>query len=155
MLSDLLVGDTLYYADKESKRDAATLTTDKEHSMISAQVSFSMPKWTKNCDITSLDGVNVSSLTIAPESQTLLVGDKSGSIHAILPSSLTRGRLSSSKRTIIKMNSAGDSEDDSPGHYSNVTGLSTKPPMKTMVALVYRKVLHVVPMGWYYLAVSL
>jgi hypothetical protein len=30
-------------------------------------------------------GANISSLTVAPESQTLLVGDESGSIHAIFP----------------------------------------------------------------------
>ena len=55
LLSDLLVDDTLYYADKESKRDAATSTREKEHSLISAQVSFSFPKWTANRDVTSLD----------------------------------------------------------------------------------------------------
>ena len=55
LLSELLVGDSIYYADKESKRDAATSTRDKENSLISAQVSFSFPKWTADRDITSLD----------------------------------------------------------------------------------------------------
>ena len=55
LLSDLLVDDSLYYADKESKRDATTSTQDREHSLVSAQVAFSFPKWTANRDITSLD----------------------------------------------------------------------------------------------------
>jgi len=55
LLSELLVGDSIYYADKESKRDASTSTRDKENSLLSAQVSFSFPKWTANRDITSLD----------------------------------------------------------------------------------------------------
>jgi dynein intermediate chain len=55
LLADLLVDDAVYYADKESKKDAATSTREKEHSLISAQVSFSFPKWTSDRDVTSLD----------------------------------------------------------------------------------------------------
>ena len=55
LLSELLVDDSIYYADKESKRDASTSTRDKEHSLITAQVSFQFPKWTADRDITSLD----------------------------------------------------------------------------------------------------
>jgi dynein intermediate chain len=70
-------------------------------------------------------GVNISSLAVAPGSETLLVGDESGSMHAILPST-----SSSSKRTIVKLNSDAKDGIDSSGHYGNVTGLSTKPPLK-------------------------
>ena len=55
LLSDLLVDDTQYYADKESKRDASTSTREKKDSLISARVSFAFPKWTANRDVTSLD----------------------------------------------------------------------------------------------------
>ena len=70
-------------------------------------------------------GANISSLAVAPGSETLLVGDESGSIHAILPSV-----SSSSKRNIIKLNSDVKSDINSSGHYGNVTGLSTKPPLR-------------------------
>jgi WD domain, G-beta repeat. len=55
LLADFLVDDAVYYADKESKRDATTSTREKENSLISAQVSFSFPKWTSDRDVTSLD----------------------------------------------------------------------------------------------------
>ncbi|GFH58420.1 hypothetical protein CTEN210_14896 [Chaetoceros tenuissimus] len=73
-------------------------------------------------------GANFSSLTVAPESNTLLLGDENGSIHAVLPS--TSGGSRSSKRSIVKIY---DSEKDteSLGHYGNVTGLATKPALKT------------------------
>ena len=74
-------------------------------------------------------GANISSLTVAPESQTLLVGDESGSIHAIFPSSSSGGR--SSKRTIVKFNSSDQGESDAFGHYGNVTSIATKPALKT------------------------
>lgn len=54
ILSDLMVGDQEYYTDKESKRDASSVR-GKEGSYVSAQVSFSFPKWTQNRDITSID----------------------------------------------------------------------------------------------------
>ena len=54
-LSDLLVDDMIYYADKDSKRDASTSTRDRKHSLVSAQATFCLPKWTANRDITSLD----------------------------------------------------------------------------------------------------
>ena len=75
-----------------------------------------------------IPGANFSSLTVAPESNTLLLGDENGSIHAILPS--TSGGSRSSKRSIVKIY---DSEKDteSLGHYGNVTGLATKPALKT------------------------
>jgi len=55
LLSDLLVDDSIYYTDKESKRDASTSTNKKDNSLISAQASFVFPKWTANRDVTSLD----------------------------------------------------------------------------------------------------
>jgi len=300
LLSDLLLDDTQYYTDKESKRDASTSTTDRKDSFVTAQIPFSFPKWTANRDITSLDwsphrgelmlasyhmpsssssstgstavpslapngtpsasllprsktemtgsdglvivwnlampsrpehiftcgspllnakfhptegslvvgacysgqvvvwdtrskgrlpvqrsslnilgdgkrsgghvhpivgmetidsgfvtaasdgtvnfwsfsnlmepaetvivpGANISSLAIAPESGTILVGEENGSIHAIFPSTSGGGRSSSSKRTIVKFDSSSKSGGDQPGHYGNVTGLSTKPPLK-------------------------
>lgn len=54
ILSDLMVGDKEYYTDKESKRDTSSVR-GKEGSFVSAQVSFSFPKWTQNRDITSID----------------------------------------------------------------------------------------------------
>jgi dynein intermediate chain, cytosolic len=54
ILSDLLVGDEDYYTDKESKRDSSSVR-GKEGSLVSAQVSFSFPKWTQHRDITSID----------------------------------------------------------------------------------------------------
>ncbi len=72
-----------------------------------------------------IPGVNISSLAVAPGNETLLVGDESGDIYAILPTT-----SSSSKRSIVKMNSDSKSGIDSSGHYGNVTGLSTKPPLK-------------------------
>jgi dynein intermediate chain len=55
LLSDLLVDDATYYADKESKKDTTMSTRGKDHTFISAQVSFSFSKWTADRDITSLD----------------------------------------------------------------------------------------------------
>ena len=54
LLSDLLVDDTIYYNDIQTKRDASTSTETKD-SFISAQVQFQLEKWTKNRDTTSLD----------------------------------------------------------------------------------------------------
>lgn len=54
ILSDLLVSDEAYYTEKESKRDVSSTTGGKD-SFVSAQVSFSFPKWTCNRDVTSLD----------------------------------------------------------------------------------------------------
>ncbi len=55
LLSDLLVDDLVYYADKESKIDASASSAKDKKSLVSAKVSFSFPKWTANRSVTSLD----------------------------------------------------------------------------------------------------
>lgn len=57
ILSDLLVDDMLYYTDLQSKRDGSSKSTlgKSSHSLISAQVSFEYPTWTRGRDITSID----------------------------------------------------------------------------------------------------
>ncbi len=103
LLSDLLVDDTLYYADKESKRDAATSTRDKEHSMISAHVAFSCPKWTANRDVTSLDwsphhrGELMLATYHMPSSSKSTIG--SSAISAVAPNSTNSSSLFPRSRT--------------------------------------------------------
>ncbi len=59
ILSDLLVDDVMYYTDLQSKRLGASKSTSSgpssSHSLVSAQVSFDYPKWTRGRDITSVD----------------------------------------------------------------------------------------------------
>ncbi len=80
-------------------------------------------------------GTNISSLAIAPESGTIIVGDECGSMHAVLPSTASGagGRSSSSsssKRSIVKINGSSGGVDDQMSHYGNVTGLSAKQSLK-------------------------
>jgi len=55
ILSDLLVDDTTYYTDQESKRNDSASTKDQRHTLVSSQISFTFPKWTAGRSLTSLD----------------------------------------------------------------------------------------------------
>jgi len=75
-------------------------------------------------------GVNLTSLAIAPECQSLLVGDERGSIYGIVSSSTSGGRSSSSRRTVRKLKDAtADAQQQQTNdfnHYGPVSGISTK-----------------------------
>lgn len=69
-----------------------------------------------------IPNINISSIAVAPDSQTVVVGSENGSIHALIPSTSASNRSSVSKRYILKFDKF---------HYGNVTGLSTKRSQKT------------------------
>ena len=79
-----------------------------------------------------IPGGNLTSIVIAPESQSIIAGDECGSMYAITSSSSsTSGRgntsSSSSRRSIRKLNSGSrDPGSNDLGHYGPVTGLSAK-----------------------------
>jgi len=81
----------------------------------------------------NLTGSNVSSLAVAPETNSIIVGDELGGIHTILAqniNSATAGATSSaarssstSRRAVKKMNGG---HTDNNGHFGMITGISTK-----------------------------
>uniref|UniRef100_A0A7S2H4K4 Dynein intermediate chain n=1 Tax=Helicotheca tamesis TaxID=374047 RepID=A0A7S2H4K4_9STRA len=75
-------------------------------------------------------GANVSSLAVAPESNTVVCGDESGGMHTILAStgaatsqSSSSTRSGTSRRVVRKLEAGDDGAD---GHFGMVTGLATK-----------------------------
>jgi WD domain, G-beta repeat. len=75
-----------------------------------------------------IPGAHISSISVVPSSQTLLVGDENGSIYAVMSQSSSGSR--SVKRSIVNLGNPKSNQSDSPGHYGNVTGLSTKHILK-------------------------
>lgn len=66
-------------------------------------------------------GGNISCLSVAPESNTLVCGDESGALHTI-QSTATGGAQRSTRRPVRTLE-AGDGE----GHFGMVTAVATKP----------------------------
>lgn len=77
---------------------------------------------------------NISSLAVAPETNTILVGDERGTLSAIYPPNAqsTTGR-STSRRVVKKLNKDSDNH-----HFGMITAVSTKPPAKTARSVVRR-----------------
>jgi dynein intermediate chain len=81
-----------------------------------------------------IPGGNLTSISVAPESQSIIAGDECGSLYAIVSSSTTTsggGRSSTSsstsRRTVRKLNnSKKDPGNSDLYHYGPVTGLSTR-----------------------------
>ena len=81
----------------------------------------------------SLTGAHISSLAVAPETNSIIVGDETGCIHTIIAQNInsasaaatgpSAGRSSSSRRAVKKFN-GGHSDND--GHFGMITGISTK-----------------------------
>jgi dynein intermediate chain, cytosolic len=69
-------------------------------------------------------GESVSCFAVAPESETLLLGDEHGAIYAAPTSSQSGGQRSSRKQ--VRKLDATDSEGETLGHFGMVTSLSTK-----------------------------
>jgi len=110
------------------------------------KVNFWSPSNLRDPAETILLPGNISSIAIAPESQSILLGDESGSMHTIISSSSTGGRSHNIRRTTRTLNdddiaadaTTGGGSGDTGGadqlkpatgssrHFGMVTGLSTK-----------------------------
>lgn len=75
-----------------------------------------------------IPNAHISSISVVPSSQTILVGDENGSIYGVVSQSSSGGR--SVKRSIVNLDNSKSNQSDSSRHYGNVTGLATKPTMK-------------------------
>ena len=69
-------------------------------------------------------GDSVSCLTVAPESESLLLGDEYGSLYTV-QSSLQSGGQRSSRKQVRKLETA-NAEGENLGHFGMVTSLSSK-----------------------------
>lgn len=77
-------------------------------------------------------GGNVSSLAVAPESNSILCGDESGNLHAVLASAGSAAASSSSaSRRVVKQLDAGEGGS---GHFGMITGLAAKAEPRAEVA---------------------
>jgi dynein intermediate chain, cytosolic len=70
-------------------------------------------------------GESVSCFAAAPESESLLMGDENGALHAISSASQSASGQRTSRRHVKKLETT-DADGENHGHYGMVTSLSTK-----------------------------
>lgn len=77
-----------------------------------------------------IPSANLTSIAVAPESQSIIAGDECGSMYAIVSSSSgtrSSSSTSTSRRSIRKIyGGTKQPGDNNMGHYGPLTGLSTK-----------------------------